>query len=62
MANSFNVIDVYTLVNQVYKQATGREDLQAIDTTSFVAVGQVLNSTQKAKESTLEPNMGAQRA
>ena len=54
MANTFNVVDVYTLVNQVYKQATGREDLQAIDTTSFVAVGQVLNSTQKAKETTLD--------
>lgn len=54
MANSFNVIDVYTLVNEVAKIATGREDLKAVDTTSFVSVGQVLNSTQKAKETTLD--------
>lgn len=53
MANSFNVIDVYTLVNEVAKQATGRDDLSVIDTTSFVAVGQVLTGTQQAKETTL---------
>lgn len=53
MANSFNVIDVYTLVNEVAKQATGRNDLQAVDTTSFVAVGQVLTGTQQVKETTL---------
>lgn len=54
MANTFNVVDVYTLVNEVVKQATGRQDLRAIDTTSFVAVGEVLTSTQSAKESTLD--------
>lgn len=54
MANSFNVIDVYTLVNEVAKQATARKDLAAIDTTSFVAVGEVLTSTQSAKENTLD--------
>lgn len=54
MANSFNVIDVYTLVNEVAKQATARKDLAAIDTTSFVAVGEVLTSTQQAKENTLD--------
>lgn len=54
MANSYNVIDVYTLVNEVAKIATARKDLVAVDTTSFVAVGEVLNSTQKSKESTLD--------
>lgn len=53
MANSFNVIDVYALVNEVYHQATGRQDLRAVDTTSFVAIGQVLTNTQQAKETTL---------
>lgn len=53
MANSFNVIDVYALVNEVYKQATGRQDIRAVDTTSFVAIGEVLTGTQNAKENTL---------
>lgn len=54
MANLFNVVDVYTLVNEVAKQATARTDLAAIDTTTFVAVGEVLTSTQQAKENTLD--------
>lgn len=53
MANSFNVIDVYSLVNEVVYQATGRHDIQAVDTTTFVAVGEVLTGTQQAKETTL---------
>lgn len=53
MANSFNVIDVYALVNEVYKQATGRQDIQAVNTTGFVAIGEVLTGTQNAKENTL---------
>lgn len=53
MYNSYNVVDVYTLVNEAYYQSTGRKDMRAVDTTTFVAVGQVLTSTQQAKESTL---------
>lgn len=53
MANSFNVIDVYALVNEAYKQATGRQDIRAIDTSTFVAIGEVLTNTQQAKENTL---------
>lgn len=53
MANSFNVIDVYALVNEAYRQATGRNDITAVDTTTFVSAGQVLSSTQSAKETTL---------
>lgn len=29
---------VYSIVNEMYKQATGREDLRAVDTSSFVSV------------------------
>lgn len=53
MANSYDVIDVYQLVNDAVKQATGRDDIAAVDTTTFVSVGQVLSSTQQAKETTL---------
>ena len=53
MANSFNVIDVYQLVNDVLRQATARTDIAAVDTTTFVSVGQVLTNTQQAKETTL---------
>lgn len=53
MANSYNVIDVYQLVNDAVKQATARQDIAAVDTTTFVSVGQVLTSTQQAKETTL---------
>lgn len=42
MANSFTPTDVYQLFNDVVKQATGRTDLVATDSTSFSAVGQVL--------------------
>ena len=37
--------DAYTLINAVAKQATGRENLTAIDTSSFVSVGETLLRT-----------------
>lgn len=45
MANSMNVIDVYTIMNDIAKQATGRSDLTALDTTSFVSVGETVLRT-----------------
>ena len=42
MANTLTPTDVYTIVNEVALQATGREDLKAVDTSSFVAVGETL--------------------
>ena len=53
MANSWNVIDTYALVTEAYKQATGRKDIAAVDTTSFVAIGSILTQTQNMKETTL---------
>lgn len=53
MANSWNVIDTYALVTEAYQQATGRKDIAAVDTTSFVAIGSVLTQTQNMKETTL---------
>lgn len=45
MANSLVVQDAYTVINDLYKMATGREDLKAIDTSSFVAVGETMLRT-----------------
>lgn len=42
MANTLTPQDVYQIVNDVAKQATGREDLTAVDTSSFVSVGETL--------------------
>lgn len=53
MSNSWNVIDTYALVTEAYQQATGRKDIAAVDTTSFVAIGSVLTQTQNMKETTL---------
>lgn len=52
MANTWTPIDVYAIVNAAFRQATGRTDLAAIDTTSFVTVGSVLTETQQMKENT----------
>lgn len=43
--NDFTPQDAYTLINEVAKQATGRGDLHAIDTSSFVSVGETLLRT-----------------
>lgn len=45
MANSLVVQDAYTVINELYKMATGRENLKAIDTSSFVAVGETMLRT-----------------
>lgn len=45
MANSLVVQDAYTVINDLYKMATGRENLKAIDTSSFVAVGETMLRT-----------------
>lgn len=45
MANSMNVIDVYTIMNDIAKQATGRTDLTALDTSTFVSVGETVLRT-----------------
>ena len=42
MANTLTPIDVYELVNEIAKEATGQEQLQAVDTTTFVSVGETL--------------------
>lgn len=53
MANLFTPIDVYAIVNEVAYQATGRQDLRAVDTSTFVSVGAVLTVTQYQQENTL---------
>lgn len=42
MANTLTPIDVYELVNEIAKEATGQKQLQAVDTTTFVSVGETL--------------------
>lgn len=43
--NDFTPQDAYTLINEVAKQATGRGNLTAIDTSSFISVGETLLRT-----------------
>lgn len=43
--NDFTPQDAYTLINAVAKQATGRDNLTATDTSSFVSVGETLLRT-----------------
>lgn len=45
MSKGLTPVDVYALMNSVVAQATGRTDLTATDTTSFVSVGQTVLST-----------------
>lgn len=40
MANTLTPVDVYTLMNAVVSQATGRTDLAVVDTTTFTSVGE----------------------
>lgn len=42
MLRPTDINQVYTIVNSVFEQMTGREDLQAIDTNSLVAMGKTL--------------------
>lgn len=44
MANQVfpDIHDAYLLINDIAKQATGREDLKAVDTSTFVSVGETL--------------------
>ena len=51
MANTFVPQDVYALMNEIVQQATGRTDLQVVDTTTFTTVGETLLNT--ATENTL---------
>jgi hypothetical protein len=45
MANSLVIQDAYPVINELYKMATGRENLKAVDTSSFVAVGETMLRT-----------------
>lgn len=45
MANTLVPQDVYVLMNDIAYQATGRKDLTAVDTSSFVSVGETLLRT-----------------
>lgn len=45
MANSLVVQDAYPVINELYKMATGRENLKAVDTSSFVTVGETMLRT-----------------
>lgn len=40
--NTLTPTDVYKIVNDIAQQATGRKDLTAVDTSSFVTVGETL--------------------
>ena len=42
MANSYAKKDAYAIINKVVEQAMGKSTLQAVDTTTFVAVGETL--------------------
>ena len=53
MANTYTPIDVYSIVNEVAAQATGRQDLRVIDSSTFVTVGAILTGTQVQCENTL---------
>lgn len=48
MANYLTPVDVYPLFNDIVAQATGRDDLKAVNTTTFQSVGELLlrNSTE----------------
>lgn len=41
------VNQIYPIVNSLFKQMTGREDIQAVDTTSLVAMGQEVDNLGK---------------
>lgn len=45
MANVLTPVDVYALVNDIVKQATGREDLTVVNTATFQSVGETLLRT-----------------
>ena len=45
MANSLVVQDAYLIINDLYKMATGRENIKAVDTSSFVSVGETMLRT-----------------
>ena len=51
MANTYTPQDVYAIVNSIVAQATGSTALTAVDTTTFIAVGETL--LQTAPENTL---------
>ena len=51
MANTLTPRDVYALINSIASQATGQTTLTAVDTSSFVSVGETLLRT--APENTL---------
>lgn len=51
MANSMDVRDVYALMNEIVSEATGSTDIQVVDTSTFVSVGETLLRT--SAESTL---------
>lgn len=60
--NNLNIEQAYTLVNAVHKMATGREDIQATDLSSFISVAQstlqagyetVLNSIMQVLQRTI---------
>lgn len=42
MANTLTKNQVYSIVNEVYKQATGQQSMRAIDSSSFCAMGTTL--------------------
>ena len=45
MANVLTPVDVYSLMNAVVSQATGRTDLAVVDTTTFSSVGEIVLRT-----------------
>ena len=45
MTNSLIVQDAYLIINDLYKMATGRENIKAVDTSSFVSVGETMLRT-----------------
>lgn len=44
-----NVNQIYPIVNDVFKQMTGREDIQAVDTNSLVAMGRTIKEMGKTE-------------
>lgn len=46
MANTLDVRDVYALMNEIVAEATGKNDIAVVDTSTFTSVGETLLRTQ----------------
>lgn len=45
MSKRFNPTDAYAIMNMLVKQATGQQDIAAVDTSSFISAGETVQAT-----------------